>query len=1272
MKALLPSKNVFRLDDRPLHQILNSAPETSFRDLTYLAAHLARAPIAFVSFADQNHHWLKAQVGIQGSAYPYLDFCSHIWGLSQTRLSSITPAPQEAESASPASPPPSESSVPGSPLHPLPSQVLIIPNLGADQRLAVHSLVRVDPKIQFYAAIPILATEGQVLGYLSLMDYIPRQLTQDCIQALQAITRLLSTQIDQHRQFINLSRKFIQLEHIIDERQHIWEIVRDERDFVSAVLNTVGALVVVVDAEGRILRFNQACEQTTGYSSEEVQGEFFASFLGVPEEVERVQQIFQELLAHATGTPVPSPDLLSVENDNNSNNPLENDPETTIILSPLHYECEWLTKAGNRCLIAWSNTIVLDGNNTVKYVVSTGIDITKRHHHELQIKQTQNFLNSIVENIPHLIVVKDAQNLKVVRFNKAGEDLTGYTQGELIGKTEHELFHPDLAPQFIAQERAVLENNQLLDIPEEKIYTKNQDTRILHTKKLPIVDETGTPQYLLGLSEDITERKLAEEALKESEERYRLLAENTTDLISRHTPGGVYVYASPASRALLGYEPEELMGHSIYEFLHPSTAEEFGSLENFSLINNQRVSSHSDSYTLAHQFRCQDGHYIWVETTCHLLRDQTTQEVQEVVAVSRDITERKRAEASLLERSRLSILEAEIGAAIGQGGSLAEILNSCVEAMVEYLETLGVAIWTLNQETKELELSGMRGELPITDLHIAYTEGQTPNIEECLTIPLIVEEQLLGIMALYTQNPVTETVQDMLGWVANAIAVVIDRHWVREALLSRREGLLFRLANQIRESLDLDTILGTAVNEIRGLLQVDLCHFLWYLPGQPQEPMFAVTHEARSQGAWCWLQDYPAEQVACLSQHLQIHQTVRIDDLGNATELDKDTQEFFATLEIKSLLFLPLETRSGQLGAVVCTHYSHPRPWSDSEVDLLQAVVDQLAIAIDQAELYAQTRAAALAAQTQAHQLSEALLNLQQKEAQLIQTEKMSSLGQMVAGVAHEINNPVNFIYGNLTYAGDYIRDILELLSLYQKHYGDPVEEIREKAEDIDLNFIVQDLPKILSSMEMGADRIRHIVLSLRNFSRLDESEMKRVDIHEGIDNTLLILHNRLKSKGKNSGVDVIKEYGKLPPVECYAGQLNQVFLNIINNGIDALEGQPDPRTITITTEVACENLDLTISDCAKHPEFVIVRIRDNGPGMPEKVRSRLFDPFFTTKPVGKGTGLGLSISYQIIVEKHGGQLDCHSAPGQGAEFVIKIPTKPPVAFDPSVEPVRV
>ncbi len=287
--------------------------------------------------------------------------------------------------------------------------------------------------------------------------------------------------------------------------------------------------------------------------------------------------------------------------------------------------------------------------------------------------------------------------------------------------------------------------------------------------------------------------------------------------------------------------------------------------------------------------------------------------------------------------------------------------------------------------------------------------------------------------------------------------------------------------------------------------------------------------------------------------------------------------------------------------------------------------------------------------------LSAALANLQQMQTQLIHTEKMSSLGQLVAGVAHEINNPVNFIHGNLMHAQEYAEDLLTIVALYQAIQPKLDQRQHPELEDIDIEFIKTDFPKLLDSMKVGTERIHNIVKSLRHFSRLDEAEFKLADIHEGIDSSLMILHNRLKARPEYSGINVIKEYADLPKIECYAGQLNQVFMNVLTNAIDALEAydrtctdeqrQTDPPTIWIKTQL-CDS------------DWVSIQIINNGPPIPAEIQPKLFDPFFTTKPIGEGTGLGLSISYQIIVDKHKGTLTCESKAESGTVFTIKIPTQ--------------
>ncbi len=347
-------------------------------------------------------------------------------------------------------------------------------------------------------------------------------------------------------------------------------------------------------------------------------------------------------------------------------------------------------------------------------------------------------------------------------------------------------------------------------------------------------------------------------------------------------------------------------------------------------------------------------------------------------------------------------------------------------------------------------------------------------------------------------------------------------------------------------------------------------------------------------------------------------------------------------------------------------------PWKRCEIEAAKELRNAIIrIVVRKAEELEKLNAALMESEgrerEKAAQLEAALQELQQTQTQLVQAEKMSSLGQLVAGLAHEINNPVNFIYGNLTYADNYSQDLIHLVNLYAQHYPQPVPEIRDASEAIDLEFLLEDMPKLLKSMKVGVDRIRDLVLSLRNFARLDEAEKKPVNLHDGIDSTLLILSNRLKVKSDTPGIQLLKEYGDLPLVECFAGQMNQVFMNVLANAIDALEErdklrsleeiQAAPSQIAIRTQIGTGEWGNPES-AMTNGQSVAVVIADNGPGIPEDVQQRLFDPFFTTKPVGKGTGLGLAISYQIVVDKHGGNFKCLSQPGKGTEFWIEIPVQ--------------
>ncbi|MEH2025261.1 GAF domain-containing sensor histidine kinase [Nostoc sp.] len=443
----------------------------------------------------------------------------------------------------------------------------------------------------------------------------------------------------------------------------------------------------------------------------------------------------------------------------------------------------------------------------------------------------------------------------------------------------------------------------------------------------------------------------------------------------------------------------------------------------------------------------------------------------------------------------------------------------------------------------------------------------------------------------------------------------------REKSMERQE-LLAATIDKIRQSLDIKTIFRTTTQAVRELLEVERIAIYRF------NPDWSGKFVADSfKDGW--------KPVA----HTQPMIIETFEDTDDDNELPRNET------------FVPIREGEKLWGLLVAYQNSQPRYWKNEEINLLAQVGVQLGIAIQQAELLEQTK-------RQTSELTQALQELKQTQTRLIQGEKMAGLGQLLAGVAHEINNPVSFIFGNLIHLNEYAQELLNVVKLYRQN-SSLLPTVQEQIDKADLDFLIEDLPKTLESMKVGTERICEIVLSLRNFSRTDEAELKPVDIHEGLDSTLLILGHRLKNNNDRPAIEIIKQYDNLPLLECYPAQLNQVFMNLLSNSIDALEEKF--KTIQqryLKLLQTCPRIPLTIwiNTQAVHNQIVI-RIADNGLGIPEEVRSHIFDPFFTTKAPGKGTGLGLSISYQIVVEKHHGQIKCSSKPGEGTEFLIEIPS---------------
>ncbi len=505
-----------------------------------------------------------------------------------------------------------------------------------------------------------------------------------------------------------------------------------------------------------------------------------------------------------------------------------------------------------------------------------------------------------------------------------------------------------------------------------------------------------------------------------------------------------------------------------------------------------------------------------------------------------------------------------------------------------------------------------------TDCYIKVLESY--EAKAYVIVAILYNHKVWGLLAVY-QNTIPRDWQEdevyLLTQIGGQLGVALQQAEYLQKLrkqgaeiskAAERQRALVNTVDKIRQSLDIDIIFKTTTQEVLRLLEVERVAIYRFYPD--------------------WSGEFVADSIIDGWTPVMKPQPVTERVL---------LQEIKAGKYARNEVFVPISQGEKLWGLLVAYQNSQPRYWQEEEINLLAQVGVQLGVALQQAESLKQM-------QMQKEEIAQTLKELQITQSKLIQSEKMAGLGQLIAGLAHEINNPISFIYGNIPYVTDHIKDLLNLVRLYQNNYPQAPAEIQNQSAEIDIDFINDDLPKMLNSMMCGADRIRQLVLSLRTFSRLDEAEMKPVDLHEGIDSTLSILQHRFQAQDNTLAIEVIKEYGELPGVVCYAAQMNQVFMNILTNALDALkESLIATPKIWIRTKVI-DNNHLQIS------------IADNGCGIPDNVRDRIFEPFFTTKEIGQGSGLGLSVSYQIIVEKHGGQIKCISEFGQGCEFLIEIP----------------
>lgn len=958
-----------------------------------------------------------------------------------------------------------------------------------------------------------------------------------------------------------------QLSRTIQDLQAVEIELRRSQQKMNLLIEHTPLAMIEWSPDVKVLSWNPAAEEIFGYAADEIMGQH-TSLLCTDDVKPYVDQICKDLMTRKGGT-----------RSTNAN----------------------LTKDGREIICEWYNTPLVAPDGEIMGLASLVLDVTEEVNAKAELQRSQDMLRLVIDTIPQQVFWKD-RNCIYLGCNLKQAEVAGLNSpAEIIGKSDYELpWSGDETDFYVECDRRIMETDQAeYNIIESQFEAENGQTKWRSTTKIPLHDTDGNVVGILGMVQDITERREFEAAVQEREQRFRTLVNNIPGVVYRclYDKTWTMQFVSDAAEEVLGYPASAFINNdqlSFVDIILPEDVERVANTVDQAIVNRQ-------PYVIEYSMRRADGRLCHVHEKGQAVFDDDGQTLW-LDGVIFDITHRKEAEAALAESE-------------SQYRSLIETANSIIirwdtTGRIKFMNEYGHRFFGYEPG----ELIGQYG--PGTIVPKTETSGRDLDI---LIADIVKHPERYA----YNENENIHKDGSRV-WVAWANRPILDESGNLVELLS--------IGNDATERRRMEEALRESEQRFRDVSEA-AGEYLW---------------EMNLDGNYTFLSDRVQDVKGHSAAELLGHSPFEYMPLEDVDQV----QKILAKASAKKRNFT-LEHRDITPAGDVVWERVTGLPLLDEEGNITGFRGTGLSIT-KQKEAEIKLRESEAQLRQQAQELEATLQDVQQMQMQLVQSEKMSSLGQLVAGVAHEINNPVSFIYGNLSYASDYIRDLMRIIQLYQHYYPAPAAEIVKESETIDLDFLMEDLPRLLDSMKVGSERIKQIVLSLRTFSRMDEAEKKEVNIHDGIDSTLMILQNRLKAHPDRPEIQIVKQYGDVPQVDCYAGQLNQVFMNVLSNAIDALEDaiaadQLPERSPTIQVTTA-------VVETATRDRNLQIQITDNGPGIPEHIKPRLFDPFYTTKPIGKGTGMGLSISYQIVTERHNGTLTCESTLGTGTTFCITIP----------------